>query len=65
MAGLLNAVVLRITLRATLGRRRALIFMLVPLVLIADHGRAEAGRAEPGLAGRSSSATSASRWCCR
>ena len=32
--GLLNPVVLRITLRATLGRKRALIFMLIPLVLI-------------------------------
>jgi ABC-2 type transport system permease protein len=30
----LNPVVLRITLRATLGRKRALIFLLVPLVLI-------------------------------
>jgi ABC-2 type transport system permease protein len=35
MSGLLNPVVLRITLRATLGRRRALVFTLVPLVLIA------------------------------
>ena len=34
VSGLLNPVVLRITLRATLGRKRALIFMLVPLVLI-------------------------------
>jgi ABC-2 type transport system permease protein len=33
-SGLLNPVVLRITLRATLGRKRALVFMLVPLVLI-------------------------------
>jgi ABC-2 type transport system permease protein len=31
---LFNPVVLRITLRATLGRKRAVIFMLVPLVLI-------------------------------
>src|SRR5499427_9351131 len=31
---MLNPVVLRITLRATLGRKRALIFLLVPLVLI-------------------------------
>src|SRR6266700_7374646 len=30
----LNPVVLRITLRATLGRKRALVFLLVPLVLI-------------------------------
>lgn len=35
MSGVLNPVVLRITLRATLGRRRALVFMLVPLVLLA------------------------------
>jgi len=34
MNGLLNPVVLRITLRATLGRKRALVFMLVPVVLI-------------------------------
>jgi len=34
MSGLLNPVVLRITLRATLGRKRALVFTLVPLVLI-------------------------------
>ena len=34
LSGLLNPVVLRITLRATLGRKRALVFMLVPLVLI-------------------------------
>ncbi|HEX9517716.1 MAG TPA: ABC transporter permease subunit [Streptosporangiaceae bacterium] len=34
VSGLLNPVVLRITLRATLGRKRALVFMLVPLVLI-------------------------------
>ncbi len=34
MSGLLNPVVLRITLRATLGRKRALVFMLVPLVLL-------------------------------
>jgi ABC-2 type transport system permease protein len=34
MTGLLNPVVLRITLRATLGRKRALVFLLVPLVLI-------------------------------
>ena len=34
MSGLLNPVVLRITLRATLGRKRALIFLLVPLVLV-------------------------------
>lgn len=34
ISGLLNPVVLRITLRATLGRKRALVFMLVPLVLI-------------------------------
>jgi ABC-2 type transport system permease protein len=34
VSGLLNLVVLRITLRATLGRKRALVFMLVPLVLI-------------------------------
>jgi ABC-2 type transport system permease protein len=30
----MNAVVLRITLRATLGRKRALVFILVPIVLI-------------------------------
>jgi ABC-2 type transport system permease protein len=34
MSGLLNPVVLRITLRATLGRKRALVFLLVPLVLV-------------------------------
>ncbi len=34
MTGLLNPVVLRITLRATPGRKRALVFLLVPLVLI-------------------------------
>jgi ABC-2 type transport system ATP-binding protein len=34
MTGLLNPVVLRITLQATLGRKRALVFLLVPLVLI-------------------------------
>ena len=34
VSGLLNPVVLRITLRATLGRKRALVFTLVPLVLI-------------------------------
>src|SRR5260221_7305641 len=34
VSGLLNPVVLRIPLRATLGRKRALVFMLVPLVLI-------------------------------
>src|SRR5262252_4278007 len=34
MAALLNPVVLRITLRATLGRKRALVFLLVPLVLL-------------------------------
>jgi len=34
MTAILNPVVLRITLRATLGRKRALIFLLVPLVLI-------------------------------
>jgi len=34
VSGLLNPVVLRITLRATLGRKRALFFTLVPLVLI-------------------------------
>jgi ABC-2 type transport system permease protein len=34
MSGLMNPVVLRITLRATLGRKRALIFLLVPLVLV-------------------------------
>jgi ABC-2 type transport system permease protein len=34
MSGLVNPVVLRITLRATLGRKRALIFLIVPLVLI-------------------------------
>jgi len=31
---MLNPVVLRITLRATLGRKRALVFLLVPLVLL-------------------------------
>jgi ABC-2 type transport system permease protein len=34
MSRLINPVVLRITLRATLGRKRALVFILVPLVLI-------------------------------
>jgi ABC-2 type transport system permease protein len=34
VSGLFNPVVLRITMRATLGRKRALVFMLVPLVLI-------------------------------
>ena len=34
MSGPLNPVVLRITLRATLGRKRALVFLLIPLVLI-------------------------------
>src|SRR5258706_2542246 len=34
VSGVLTPVVLRITLRATLGRKRALVFMLVPLVLI-------------------------------
>jgi ABC-2 type transport system permease protein len=34
VSDLLNPVVLRITLRATLGRKRALIFLLIPLVLI-------------------------------
>src|SRR5579859_6994728 len=34
MTSLLNPVVLRITLRATLGRKRALVFVLVPLVLL-------------------------------
>jgi ABC-2 type transport system permease protein len=32
---LMNPVVLRITLRATLGRKRALVFVLTPLVLLA------------------------------
>src|SRR5215469_11136298 len=31
---MLNPVVLRITMRATLGRKRALVFLLIPLVLI-------------------------------
>src|SRR6516164_3337700 len=31
---MLNPVVLRITLRATLGRKRALVFLLVPVVLL-------------------------------
>lgn len=35
MSGLLNPVVLRITLRATIGRKRALVFMLIPIVLLA------------------------------
>ncbi len=35
MSGLLNPVVLRITLRATIGRKRALVFMLTPIVLLA------------------------------
>src|SRR5215467_11152739 len=35
MSGLLNPVVLRITLRATIGRKRALIFMLIPIMLLA------------------------------
>jgi len=34
VSGPLNPVVLRITLRATLGRKRALVFLLIPLVLI-------------------------------
>src|SRR5579859_7218329 len=34
VTSLLNPVVLRITLRATLGRKRALVFVLVPLVLL-------------------------------
>jgi ABC-2 type transport system permease protein len=34
MSGVLNPVLLRITLRATLGRKRALVFMLIPLILI-------------------------------
>lgn len=34
MPELINPVVLRITLRATVGRKRALVFLLVPLVLI-------------------------------
>ena len=34
MTSLLNPVVLRITLRATLGRKRALVFTLIPLVLL-------------------------------
>lgn len=34
MSGLLNPVVLRITMRATVGRRRALVFMLIPIVLL-------------------------------
>jgi ABC-2 type transport system permease protein len=34
MTGLLNPVVLRITLRATLARKRALVFLLVPVVLL-------------------------------
>jgi ABC-2 type transport system permease protein len=34
MPDLLNPVVLRITLRATIGRKRALVFTLVPLVLL-------------------------------
>jgi ABC-2 type transport system permease protein len=34
MQGPLNPVVLRITLRATLGRKRALIFLIVPLVML-------------------------------
>jgi ABC-2 type transport system permease protein len=35
MSKVLNPVVLRITLRATLGRKRALVFLLVPLLLLA------------------------------
>jgi len=38
MSGLLNPVVLRITLRATLGRKRALVFLLTPIVLLAITG---------------------------
>ena len=34
MPGLLNPVVLRITLRATIGRKRALVFLIVPVVLL-------------------------------
>ena len=34
MPGPLNPVVMRITLRATLGRKRALVFLIVPVVLL-------------------------------
>lgn len=34
MPALLNPVVLRITLRATVGRKRALVFLIVPVVLL-------------------------------
>jgi ABC-2 type transport system permease protein len=35
MSGVLNGVVLRLTVRATLGRKRALIFAIAPLLMIA------------------------------
>ena len=61
MGGLFSGVVARITLRATFGRRRALIFALPPLMLIllTLALKAPARPAPRGRAG--SSATSASR----
>src|SRR5258708_14804641 len=34
MSGVLNPVVLRLTMRATMGRKRALIFAIAPVILI-------------------------------
>jgi ABC-2 type transport system permease protein len=38
VAGMFNPVVFRITLRATLGRKRALVFILIPVLLLAITG---------------------------
>ena len=64
MGGLFSGVVARITVRATFGRKRALIFAIAPLLLILLTLLLKAAR--PRRTGPPpSSASSASRWCCR
>ena len=66
MSAFFNPMIASITVRATLGRRRALLFAIPAVVLIALTLVVRATHPAGALvAGRRSSATSASPCCCR
>ncbi len=66
MSGILNPVVMRITFRATMSRKRALLFAIPAVILLGISGLLKATQpaAMPVGAARSW-APSDSRWCCR
>ena len=65
MSGLFNPTVAWITFRATMGRRRAFLFLIPAAILIVVTVALKISRRRPGRGPRTCWARSGSPYCCR